>query len=212
VWCPASTPNAGTSGVADLAPDGSIPKLLEKLDDPPSDIALVGVYLFTLASWTRPRDRTLRPWRAGNRGCHPASRRRGTRRPRVDHRGLVTRHREEGRVARGQPHRARQHHAPVGGNVDDESTVTGEVLIEPGPRLTVSVRGPAVIGANVHLIDSSLGPFTSIGANYVVERSDAAESHRQPTNGSSSSRIRLATTSATRLTPARSAISAGLRP
>src|SRR5262249_13600901 len=51
------------------------------------------------------------------------------------------------------------------GKLDDASRVEGRVVINAGATLTNSVvRGPAVIGAGTKLVDTYIGPYTSIGA------------------------------------------------
>jgi glucose-1-phosphate thymidylyltransferase len=52
------------------------------------------------------------------------------------------------------------------GEVDDASTIEGRVVIEAGAKLVGSrVRGPAIIGPNTRLVDSYIGPFTSIAGD-----------------------------------------------
>lgn len=52
----------------------------------------------------------------------------------------------------------------IDGKVDGESTVTGEVVIGEGARIiNSSVRGPAVIGRGTRVENAFIGPFTSIG-------------------------------------------------
>jgi len=52
----------------------------------------------------------------------------------------------------------------VDGEVDAESTLVGEVVVEPGAIVSGStVRGPAVIGAGAKITDTYVGPFTAIG-------------------------------------------------
>jgi glucose-1-phosphate thymidylyltransferase len=52
----------------------------------------------------------------------------------------------------------------------DDSRVQGPVLVHPTARLVRSlVRGPAVIGPGAQLVDAYVGPYSSIGADAVVE-------------------------------------------
>lgn len=52
----------------------------------------------------------------------------------------------------------------IDGQVDDRSTVEGEVVIEPGASVVNStVRGPVVIGAGARIENAYIGPFTAIG-------------------------------------------------
>jgi glucose-1-phosphate thymidylyltransferase len=49
------------------------------------------------------------------------------------------------------------------GDVDNASKISGEVVIEKGVVVQNSIiRGPAIIGANSEILDSYIGPFTSI--------------------------------------------------
>lgn len=58
------------------------------------------------------------------------------------------------------------------GNVDTHSELVGRVRIEAGAVVErSSIRGPAIIGAGARVIDSRIGPFTSIGPRVTVERS-----------------------------------------
>lgn len=59
------------------------------------------------------------------------------------------------------------------GEVDDRSTIAGKVVIQRGARILNSVvRGPAIIGEHCVIEDSYIGPFSSIGSNTVVRRSE----------------------------------------
>ena len=54
----------------------------------------------------------------------------------------------------------------VDGHVDDRSRVERRVIIEEGAQLVGSVvRGPAIIGARTRLVDTYVGPYTSIAAD-----------------------------------------------
>jgi glucose-1-phosphate thymidylyltransferase len=52
----------------------------------------------------------------------------------------------------------------VDGQVDDESSLVGDVIIEEGARVVASaIRGPAIIGKGARLERAYVGPFTAIG-------------------------------------------------
>jgi glucose-1-phosphate thymidylyltransferase len=58
-----------------------------------------------------------------------------------------------------------------------DSQCDGRVVIAPGARLERStVRGPAVIGARAHLIDAYVGPYSAIGEDCVIESAEVEHS------------------------------------
>lgn len=75
----------------------------------------------------------------------------------------------------------------IRGEVDEASRINGQVVIEKGVVVRNSIiRGPAIIGANSEILDSYIGPFTSIQNNcrivqteiehsIVLERSEIVE-------------------------------------
>src|SRR5215218_6909978 len=58
-----------------------------------------------------------------------------------------------------------------------DSQVEGRVIIEAGARLErATVRGPAVIGAGAHLVDCYIGPYTAVGEGCHVDRAEIEHS------------------------------------
>ena len=58
-----------------------------------------------------------------------------------------------------------------------DSQCDGRVVVEAGAKLERStVRGPAVIGARAHLIDAYVGPYSAIGEDCVIERAEVEHS------------------------------------
>jgi glucose-1-phosphate thymidylyltransferase len=161
-------------GVAELDDAGDIVRLLEKPKDPPSDLALVGVYLFTPAILDAAR-RIEPSWR-GELEITDAIQRL------LDDGGQVRASVVEGwwldtgkkdELLEANRIVLTSLHGRVEGRVDESSELIGEVVVEPGAELVrTTVRGPAVIGAGTKLVDSFVGPFTSIAAGCVVERTE----------------------------------------
>jgi glucose-1-phosphate thymidylyltransferase len=161
-------------GVAELDAEGAIVRLLEKPEDPPSDLALVGVYLFTPSILDAAR-RIEPSWR-GELEITDAIQRllddgEEVRSSIVEGWWLDTGKKDElleaNRIVLSTIERR------IDGELDEGSEAVGEVIVEAGAELVRStVRGPAVIGAGARIVDSFVGSFTSIAGDCVVERSE----------------------------------------
>ena len=71
----------------------------------------------------------------------------------------------------------------IDGEVDDESRIEGNVVIEPGAVVSRSViRGPVIVGGGARISDTYVGPFTSVMSD--VEITGAEVQHSIVMNGS----------------------------
>jgi glucose-1-phosphate thymidylyltransferase len=167
-------PDPRQFGVAELDAAGRVLRLVEKPADPPSDLALVGVYLFD----ARIHDAVaaITPSGRGELEITDAI---------------------QWLVEQGHPVAAHELHGwwidtgkkdplleanrlllerldrRVDGDVDETSSVEGRVVLEPGASVVRStVRGPAVIGAGTRVVDSFVGPFTAIGDGCEISGSE----------------------------------------
>jgi len=67
--------------------------------------------------------------------------------------------------------------AHVKGKVDKESELFGKVRIEKGAEVRKSViRGPVIIGENSRIVNSYIGPFTSVYFKVTIENSEIEHS------------------------------------
>ncbi|MFJ4517406.1 glucose-1-phosphate thymidylyltransferase [Streptomyces sp. NPDC088816] len=157
-------PNPTSFGVAELGDDGQVVGLEEKPKEPKSDLALVGVYLFTPAiheavrsiepSWRGELEITHAiQWLIDNK-CDVRS---TTISGYWKDTGNVTDMLEVNRsvLETVEPLNA--------GAVDERSEIIGRVRIEAGARVSGSrIVGPAIIGAGSVVDDAYIGPFTSV--------------------------------------------------
>lgn len=151
-------------GVAKIGEDGEVVLLVEKPQDPPSDLALVGVYLFDrhvheaviriqpslrgeleitdAIQWLidnghRVRHEVLEGWWIDT----------GKKDPLLECNRLVLDTLER----------------RIEGSIDATSAVEGRVVVEEGASLVNSrVRGPAIIGRRTRLVNCYVGPYSSI--------------------------------------------------
>ena len=71
----------------------------------------------------------------------------------------------------------RKHDVEILGDVDEQSSITPSVDVQPGAQIRNSiVRGPAIIGRNAVIEDAYIGPFTSIGANVEIRNAEIENS------------------------------------
>jgi glucose-1-phosphate thymidylyltransferase len=163
-------------GVAELR-DGRVVALAEKPSEPRTDLALVGVYMFTAA--IHGAARAIRPSPRGELEITDAIQHL------VDHGQRVEPHivkgwwKDTGRLA-DMLEANRLVLDTITTRVDGDlvdSQCDGRVVVEAGAVLERStVRGPAIIGAGARLIDCYIGPYTAVGEGCVVERAEVEHS------------------------------------
>ncbi len=65
----------------------------------------------------------------------------------------------------------------IEGKVDEASKISGQIILEKGVVVKNSIiRGPAIIGAETEIIDSYIGPFTSIQKGCKIVRTEIEHS------------------------------------
>jgi glucose-1-phosphate thymidylyltransferase len=170
-------PDPQNYGVAELGSDGGVVRLVEKPPAPQSDLALVGVYMFT------PRiheaAKAIEPSPRGELEITDAIQ------------WLVdNEHRVEPHVVRGWWKDTGRLDDMLEANrlildtlvrrIDgelDQAQVDGRVVVEEGARLErATVRGPAIIGSGAVVRDAYIGPYTAVGRNCVVEGAEVEHS------------------------------------
>jgi glucose-1-phosphate thymidylyltransferase len=167
-------PNPTSFGVAELDGNGQVKSLEEKPQKPKSDLALVGVYLFTPAIHEAVRG--IEPsWRGELEITHAIQwlidQKRGVRSTTISgywkDTGNVADMLEVNRsvLERVEP--------SVEGTVDETSEIIGRVRIDAGAEVRGSrIVGPAIIGPGSVITDSYVGPFTSISENCQIHDSE----------------------------------------
>jgi len=171
-------PNPEHFGVAFLDEDGNVVKLVEKSSNPPSNLALVGVYIFRPS--IHEAVRAIKPsWRGEleitdaiqwllDSGHSVSSE-------------LVTGYwKDTGRledILECNRKVLETISDENRGSVDRASDLVGRVVLEEGAVVERShIRGPAIIGRNSVVRDSYIGPFTSIYHNCTIVESEIEHS------------------------------------
>ena len=165
-------------GVAVLGDDGQIVNLIEKPKVPPSNLALVGVYMFDKhvfdavdnikPSWRNELEITdAIQWLVANKyrvfpyvhtGWWVDT---GKREDMLEANALV--------LSELVPH--------IEGAIDAQSQVDSRVTVAKGAQITNSVvHGPTIIGENTRIVNSYIGPFTSIDHDCLIENAEVDRS------------------------------------
>ena len=167
-------PNPKSFGVAELNAAGQVIALEEKPVEPKSDLALVGVYLFTPA--VHEAVRKIAPSARGELEITHAIQWLIDERLNVRATTISGYWKDTGNVADMlEVNRSvlESTEPAVDGFVDEKSEIIGRVRIDAGARVTGSrIVGPAIIGSDCVIADSYVGPFTSIAPGCHIERSE----------------------------------------
>jgi glucose-1-phosphate thymidylyltransferase len=171
-------PNPEHFGVAELATDGTVVRLVEKSPDPPSNLALVGVYMFRPS--IHQAVRSIKPSGRGELEITDAIQWLIDEGKPIDARPVTGYWKDTGRledmlecnrkVLENLAH-------SIDGQVDSATQIIGKVVIEPGAVVANShIRGPAIIGSKTIVRNSYIGPFTSVYHSCVIEDSEVEHS------------------------------------
>jgi glucose-1-phosphate thymidylyltransferase len=161
-------------GVAELDEGGRVVGLEEKPKKPKSDLALVGVYMFSKA--VHDAIAQLTPSWRGELEITEAIQGLIDSGQRVDSSLITGYWKDTGNVADMLEvnRMVLESTTPVArGNVDAASELIGRVAVEEGATVTGSrIVGPVIIGRGSRVADSYVGPFTSVGPDCVIEDSE----------------------------------------
>jgi glucose-1-phosphate thymidylyltransferase len=167
-------PDPRAFGVAELDTDGQVVGLEEKPEHPKSDLALVGVYLFTPA--IHPAVQAIEPSRRGELEITHAIQHLIDGRADVRSTIIKGYWKDTGNVDDMlEVNRAvlETMERRIDGTVDEASETVGRVVIEEGARIVNSrIVGPVVVGPGTEIADSYIGPYTSIAENCRITDSE----------------------------------------
>jgi glucose-1-phosphate thymidylyltransferase len=160
-------------GVAELDGSNRVTRLVEKPANPTTDLALVGVYMFTPSIFEAAR--AIEPSGRGELEITDAIQQLVDGGLRVDPHIVHGWWKDTGQV---QDMLEANHlilddlEERIDGELVD-SRVDGRVVIEEGARLErATVRGPAIIGAGAVLRDAYIGPYTAVGPGVRIESAE----------------------------------------
>ncbi|MFZ9124515.1 MAG: glucose-1-phosphate thymidylyltransferase [Ilumatobacteraceae bacterium] len=171
-------PDPHRFGIAELDASGNVVRLVEKPADPPTDLALVGVYLFDRT--INDAVRAIAPSGRGELEITDAIQWLVDQGQRVRcelltgwwiDTGKLTPLLEANRLLLDviDPR--------IDGDVDEASSIDGRVVVEAGAVVRNStLRGPLVIGAGATITDSFIGPYSAIGNGCEVIHSEIEHS------------------------------------
>jgi glucose-1-phosphate thymidylyltransferase len=169
-------PNPQSYGVAELA-DGRVVRLVEKPAEPKSDLALVGVYMFTPAILAAAK--AISPSARGELEITDAIQYLIDQGLRVDPSEVTGWWKDTGKLE-DMLEANRLILDVLESRIDgslEGSTIEGRVVVEAGARLVnSSVRGPAIIGAGALIEDAYVGPYSAISTGVVIRRAEVEHS------------------------------------
>ncbi|MCP4435923.1 MAG: glucose-1-phosphate thymidylyltransferase [Actinomycetia bacterium] len=174
--CP--VPDPQRFGVAEVDAEGAVVQLVEKPENPPSNLALVGVYLFTAA--IHEAVESIEPSDRGELEITDAIQWLIDDGQRVRHDELEGWWLDTGKkdpLLESNRRVLETLEPRFEGDIDSQSQMDGRVVVEPGAKIVDShIRGPVVIGSGAVIERSYIGPFTAVGDDCRVTDSEIEHS------------------------------------
>jgi glucose-1-phosphate thymidylyltransferase len=171
-------PDPHRFGIAELDAEGNVVRLVEKPADPPTDLALVGVYLFDRT--INDAVRAIAPSPRGELEITDAIQWLVDQGRRVRQEELTGWWIDTGKLTpllEANRLLLEKIETRVDGEVDETSVLDGRVVVEAGANIVNStLRGPLVIGAGTVIENSFVGPFSAIGNDCRVTHSEIEHS------------------------------------
>jgi glucose-1-phosphate thymidylyltransferase len=171
-------PDPQRFGIAELGPDGRVVRLVEKPANPPSDLALVGVYLFDRV--INDAVRAIAPSERGELEITDAIQWLIDRGLRVRMELLTGWWIDTGKLTpllEANRLLLEMIEPSMEGSVDEASTIDGRVVVAAGAEIVGStIRGPVAIGPRTRVVNSFIGPYSAIGADCEVVNSEVEHS------------------------------------
>lgn len=166
-------PDPRAFGVAVVDGD-RITRLVEKPPDPPSDLAVAGVYVFDAS--VHDAIEGLEPGAKGEYQITDAIARmleRGQKVVPVEVRGYWKDTGTAEDILDANRLELLAQRRTVDGTIDDESRLVGDVVVSAGATVRRStVFGPALIGTDAVVEDAYVGPFTSLGTGVTLSNAE----------------------------------------
>lgn len=173
----AHVPNAREFGVAELE-GGRVVRLVEKPENPPSDLALVGVYMFDSNVFEAVN--AIQPSARGELEITDAIQYLIDKGYRVESHIISGWWKDTGKLEdmlEANRLMLDGMQTDIRGEVDAESTIEGRVSVGRGSRIVSSlVRGPAIIGEDCLIENAFIGPYTALNDRVSVVSSEVEHS------------------------------------
>jgi glucose-1-phosphate thymidylyltransferase len=165
-------------GVAEIDGQGALKNLVEKPKKPKSDLAIVGVYLFS--HHVHRAIRHIKPSGRGELEITDAIQQMINMRKKVGSYILkgwwLDTGKKDDMLEANRAVLDDLLKRDLRGRIDERSHIAGRVEVREGAEIINSkIRGPVSIAERCRIINSFIGPFTSIGAGSVIE--DSAIEH-----------------------------------
>jgi len=171
-------PDPHRFGIAEVDEAGHVVRLVEKPEDPPSNLALVGVYLFTPA--IHEAVASIEPSDRGELEITDAIQWLIDNGHRVRHDTLTGWWLDTGKkdpLLESNRRVLETLEPRIDGDVSEDSDIDGRVVVEAGATIVNSrIRGPVIIGSGTVIEHSYVGPFTAIASDCSITDSEIEQS------------------------------------